>query len=277
MILASLFFSMMGALVKLVTVEIPFMEAVFFRSAVMLVLVTPWMVYQKIPFWGVNFIFLALRVVSGFTALSLSFYVVTKISLADASILNRTSIIFLPVLAIIFLNEKVTLSLMIYTISSLIGAVMIIKPSFQIVNVPGLLGLFSGFLASVAYFSIKTLHKTESFFTIVFHFALFGTVASAVLSHDQFILPDAPDWLVLTGIGACGTVAQLLMTYAYKFSDASVVSPYSFASVLYSVFWGMIFWNEIPDLWSVLGTVLIIVCGIGIVRTERSRVAATLD
>lgn len=269
MVLASLFFSIMGAMVKYATESVPFMEAVFFRSLVMVLLVSPWMFFKKIPFMGKNKLIMLIRVVAGFSALSLSFYVVTKITLADASILNRTSVPFVALLSIFFLRERVTIPLMIYIICSLVGAALIIKPQLDVVNVPGLLGLLSGLLAAIAYIAVKALRKTESFFTIVFNFALFGTIASFVLSYHQFILPPLPVLAALICVGLFGTVAQLLMTYSFKYSDASIVTPFTFSTVIFSAIWGMIFWGELPDQWSIFGAFLIIACGVGIMNLKR--------
>lgn len=271
MIVASFFFSIMGALVKYSLENVAFMEAVFFRATVTLILVVPWMLYKKIRFIGKNLFILFIRSASGFTALCLSFYILDHMILADASILNRTSVPFVAVLSIFFLKERVNMPLFSYTICAFIGAALIIKPSFNFLNIPGLLGLAAGFLAAIAYISLKHLHKTESFFTIVFSFAFFSSVTSFLLSYSNFVWPENIDLLALIGVGLCGTIAQLTMTYSYKYMEASVVSPYSFSTIIFSALWGFLFWSEIPDQWSLFGGTLIIVCGIGIMKLKKSK------
>lgn len=271
MIIAALFFSFMGALVKFATQRLPSSEAVFFRALVSVIIIFPIMLRKRVSFVGNNVPILLLRSAVGFTALCLSFYVTSKIKLADASILNHTSILFVAMLSAVFLKEKVTLNLVIYIVCALIGAVMIVKPQLDVVNIPGLLGLASGFFAAIAYICIKKLHKTDSFFTIVFYFASFSALLSFVLFHHQFILPTGHEWIALIGLGLCGTIAQLLMTYSYKYTDASIVNPYNFTAVLFSATWGGIFWKEILDGWSIMGGVLIIACGIGIMRLKKAR------
>lgn len=270
MIAASLFFSMMGALVKEATPRVPFMEAVFFRAFVSLVLLAPFMAVKRIPYFGSSFRLLFVRGASGFTALGLSFYVTSQIPLGNAAILNHTSTLFVALLSVIFLKEKVGAKLIIYILCALLGAGLIVKPDLYGMNTPGLLGLASGFFAAIAYISIKELHKKESFYTMVFNFSLISS-AGALLFLRDFILPSFADMLLLIGVGLCGTIAQLLMTYSYKFTDASIVSPYAFSGVLFSFGWGILFWNEIPDRWSAVGALLIIACGIGIMRIKKSR------
>lgn len=271
MIAASLFFSVMGALVKYATEDLPSMEAVFFRAAVTLIIITPWMIYKKIPLLGKNRLLLLTRSAFGFIALGLTFYVTSKIHLADVSILNRTSVLFVALLSAFFLREKVSAPLIIYIICAFLGAAMVVKPQLNMVNIPGLLGLAAGFFAAIAYVSVKALHKTESFFTIVFSFSFFSTFASLIFFHQQFVMPQGFHWFALIGLGLCGTIAQLLMTYAYKHTEASIVTPYSFITVIFSALWGMFFWGEIPDIWSAFGGILIIACGIGIVRLKKAK------
>ena len=106
---------------------------------------------------------------------------------------------------------------------------------------------------------------------MVFWFSLVSSVGSFALFRNDFVVPHGAQWAALIGLGVAGTIAQLLMTSAYKHSPASVVSPFSFASVLFSVLWGLLFWSEIPDFWSFLGGMILIVSGIGIIRLGKNR------
>lgn len=278
MILAALFFSIMGALVKYTTKEIPFMEAVFFRSSVMAVLMTPVMIHRRIPFWGHNRLLLFIRVILGFAALCISFYIVTQIHLADASILNRTSVLFVAVLSAIILRERVSVPLIVYILCAFVGCALIIKPSLDVLNVPGLLGLASGFMAALAYICVKTLHKTDHVMTIVFWFAFVASVLSGIYCiFFGWEMPHGLLWPALIMIGMVATIAQLCMTQAYKHTEASIVSPYSFSTVVFSGLWGYLFWDEVPDEWSILGGLLIIVCGIGIMKLKKDKGETSIE
>ncbi len=269
MIAASLLFGFMGAMAKGAMATIPVMETVFFRAAVSLVLLTPWMAYKKIPFFGVNRLWLLVRSASGFTALALSFYVTSRLHLADAAILNQTSILFVALLSVLFLGERVSPILLMLILGAFVGAVFIIKPSLSVLNIPGIAGLASGLFASIAYVSIRHLHRTESFYTMVFAFSLFSTLGGLVMGMGSFRLPSGMEWALLIGLGLCGTVAQLFMSAAYRYGEASRISPYAFFGVIFSAVLGFIFWNEVPDAWSVAGGILIIACGWGILALEK--------
>lgn len=270
MLASSLLFAFMGGMAKEAMATLPVMQTVFFRALVSLIVLTPWMAYKKIPFFGVNRPWLLIRSAAGFTALVLSFYATALLHLADAAILNQTSVLFVALLSVVFLKEKVGWLLVTFILGAFLGAGFIVKPSFLVLNVPGLAGLASGFFASIAYVSIRRLHRTESFYTMVFAFSLFSTLGGLVLGAHDFRMPEGMEWAYLIGLGACGTVAQLFMSAAYHYGEASRISPYAFFGVIFSAILGFVFWNEVPDAWSVAGGVLIIACGAGIMRLKKS-------
>ena len=270
MVLASLLFAIMGAFVKEATQTVSSLQTVFFRSVIALVMVVPWMFYKKIPIIGKNKVLLFVRGASGFIALWLTFYVTSKIKLADAAILNRTAIFFVAILAGIFLKEKITKHLWLYTTLAFIGASLIIKPERDFINIPGILGVVAGFFAGVAYVAVKKLHDTESFFTIVFSFAFLGAFFSLLLGFNEFSWLTEWEIFCLLGLGITGTIAQLLMTKSYLYADASIISPFSFASVLFSFLFGLIFWGEVWNFTSFAGAFLLIVSGVLIMRLKQS-------
>lgn len=270
MLVASLLFSIMGALAKKVMQELPFMEAVFFRALVTLVLLLPYMMVKKIPLFGPNKFLLLVRSFSGFTALSLAFYVTKIIPLYDAAILNHTSTIFVALLSVFFLGEKLSGLLVLYIGLAFLGALLIIKPGFQWLSQAAFLGLLSGFFAAIAYIAIKKLHHRESSLTMVLDFSFVSALGSLIwLTFEGAVWPSTQQIFDLILLGLCGTFAQMLMTHAYKFAPASQVSPYQFSTVLFSTLWGILFWSEIPDAYSVLGAILIIACGVGLLRINR--------
>lgn len=270
MIAAAFLFSLMGALTKSLGTHLPFMEIVFFRGLTTLICLLPYMYRKHIPLIGPNKFWLFVRSFSGFIALSLAFFVTTKIPLADAALLNHTSIIFVAILSIPFLKEKISRRLGVLIALSFIGALLVIKPGFHYKPLYGFMGLISGLFAGIAYVVIKKLHGLESFLTMVFDFSLVTVCGSLIYAVvEPWHQPNSMDLLNLALLGLSGTGAQLLMTYSYKFAPASVISPFQFSGVLFSAGWGALFWHEWPDIFSVLGGAIIIACGVGILRINK--------
>lgn len=199
----------------------------------------------------------------------LGFYVTSKIALADAYLLTHSSPVFVALLSAVFFREYVPPRLYGLILLAMLGCTFILRPRFDVVNMPGLLGLFSAVFAALAYLGIKKLHKTDSSATIVFHYSLFSTVAALLLFGRSFFSPTLKESLALLGCGLCATLAQMLMTRAYKFQDASEVSPYSYITVLFSALCGILFWNEMPGWGTIIGGTLLIIAGVGILKMRK--------
>lgn len=269
MILASLLFAVSGSLVKFLTLRLPAMEVVFFRFVVGVIVLAPWMIHQRIPFGGQNRPVLFFRSLCGFVAGGLSFYVTSKITLADAYLLTHSSPVFVALLSAVFFREYVPPRLYGLILLATLGCTFILRPRFDVVNMPGLLGLLAAVFAALAYLGIKKLHKTDSSATIVFHYSLFSTVTALLLFGRSFFSPTLKESLALLGCGLCATLAQMLMTRAYKFQDASEVSPYSYVTVLFSALCGILFWNEMPGWGTMIGGTLLIISGVGILKMRK--------
>lgn len=270
MLVSTLFFSFMGALGKKTATRIPFMEIAFFRALISTLILVPRLSWRKTSFRGVNRPGLALRGIAGFIAMALSFYVVSRIELATASVLNQSAPVFVAVLSLLFLKETSSARLILHIGFAFLGVILIVKPGAALFNPAALAGLASGLFAAIAYVTVKKLHATDENDTIVFYFSWISAILSLVFVR-HFVVPTADEFVSLILLGAFGTIAQLTMTASYKYAPAMVVSPFSFATALFAALWGFLFWNEVPDAWSLAGGALVIACGVGIIRLKDSR------
>lgn len=275
MVVASFCFSIMGACSKTLVARLPIMEIVFFRAFVSFLLLIPWMRSKKISFLGRNRLGLMTRGICGCVAIGFSFYAISKIDLAQSAMLNYTSPIFVALLAFFFLKERPSVELVFCIVLAFVGAAFIVKPGTDLANLAGLAGLLAGFFSALAYVSIKKLHATDAPATMVFYFAWITSVVAACFL-PIFVMPNVSEFGILLATGFFGTIAQLIMTESYKYASATVVSPFSFSGVLFSGFWGLVLWNEVPDTLSLLGGLLIVSCGIGIVRLRETKAAPVL-
>ena len=268
MLFAALLFSGMGALMKFCAGHLPVIEIAFARTAISLPFLLSWLGLRPGSLRVTRWDMLLLRSVAGFTALLLSVYANAALHLADAAILNLSAPVFVAVIAALFLRERLGVKGFFYIGLALLGAGLIVKPTGDISLFSGLAGLASGFFAAIAYIAIKVSLRTESVYSNVLFFTLFSTVG-ALPAAPSFIAPTPIEWLALGGIGLLGTVAQLCMTRSYRHGDASVIAPFAFSGVFFSSGWGFLFWHERPDTASVLGSLLVIICGIGLLRLKK--------
>ena len=72
-------------------------------------------------------------------------------------------------------------------------------------------------------------------------------------------MPGYTGWIILAGSGVFGAIAQLLVTYALKWSQANFISPLSNTSVLFAFVFEWIIWDSVPDTKTVIGAILIVI------------------
>ncbi len=256
MILSSLFFALMAAAVKL-SGDLPTMEKVFFRNIVGLAFTSYLIFKSKKSFVGTNKRYLFYRSLFGLLGVFLYFFAIDRLPLADAVVLNQMNPFFVLLLAAFFLKEKIRKLQFSAILLALMGVVFIVKPQFNLTVVPALVGLSSAFFAAAAYTIIRHLRLTDDPLIIVFYFTGLSTI-SAIPFFGQFTMPSVNQFLTLLAVGIFATIAQFLMTYAYRYAEAGDLSIYSYGNTLFSIFIGIVIWREVPDIFSLMGILLIL-------------------
>lgn len=281
MVGASAFFAVMGACVKASTAKLPFLVAVFFRSAVGLVPLIFYFYWTHRTFRATQHGLIFLRSVFGFTAMCLFFLAIDRLRLATATVLNFTSPIFVVLLSAFFLKEKGAFRVLPIVVIAFIGVAIMVVPEFRELSLEVILGLASAFLAAMAYVTIKRLSRTESSPTIVLYFSLWSTLFAlvALLIAMTFgwsewgdvvaQLGNLREVLLLCGVGFCGTFGQIMLTAAYSREKASIVSPFSYLSPIFSYLIGAIGFGETPTWEQMLGGAVVIAASIRVVMMSR--------
>lgn len=264
MVVAAFFFSLMSLFVKLAGQRLPAVEIVFFRSAVMLVISTILVRRAGIPMWGVNRRILALRGVLGFCALLGFFYAVTKLPLADVTVLHFTNPVFTAVLASLLLSESMSAREIGGLALSLIGVAFVARPSFLFGQWAGdldlsvvAIALVASLFSAGAYTTIRKLRNTEHLFVIVFYFSLVSAIASVPLTLKSFMWPTPAEWGLLLSIGVLTQTAQLFLTRGLMRERAGRAMSVSYVQVLFAALWGFLFFGDRPTPLTAAGAVLV--------------------
>ncbi|WP_330407981.1 DMT family transporter [Clostridium cochlearium] len=259
MLLSSFCFAIMAALVKL-SGDIPSIEKAFFRNSVSLVVASYMIFKNKQKPWGKkeNRKYLILRGVIGTIGLVCYFYCIDNMILADSSMLNKMHPFFTIIFAVSFLKEDISPIQIFSLILSFIGALFIIKPKFDMSVIPALVGVASAAFSGAAYTLVRFLGNKEKNYTIVFYFSFISVIS--ILPFMIFIYKPLNMFqlLILLMSGVFASIAQFSLTYAYKIVPASEISIYNYSNVIFSQIIAFIIWQEIPDVYSFIGYVLII-------------------
>lgn len=258
MIASSLFLALNATMVKFLT-DIPTMEKVFFRTIFGFIVSGYIILKSKESFKGNNMKYLFFRAIFGFLGATLYFYTIVNLPLSDAVVLNQLSPFFVIILAAMFLNEKIRKLQIPAIILALIGVVFITQPQFNYSIIPATIGIIASIFAAIAYTTVRHLRLTDSPNLIVFYLSGISAIMTIpFMIFGNFVMPDITTFVPLLAIGIFSTLAQYLMTNAYRFSKAGDLSIYSYGNTIFSILIGIIFWKEIPDILSILGIVCIL-------------------
>ena len=264
MLIATLFFSLMGATVKLGSEYFSPIELVFYRSATSLIFIFFIMNINKVTIKTDYLILHFKRSLVGFISLLLFFYAIGHLPLSTAISLNYTSPLFLGILLPFILNRKLNYKVYAMVLIGFIGVFLILKPTFNDESIyAGVIGLFSGLGAAIAYLCLTQLGQLkEPDIRTVFYFTLISTIGSAFLLINQEIhTPRINDFKVLIGLGASATIAQIAITRAYRVGNTLGNASLSYLTIIFSAFIGILLFKEIIDYVSIFGMLLIITSG----------------
>jgi len=277
MLLASLSFAFMGGFAKVVSQKFAGVEVTFFRNVFGVVLVGFAIYKSPLKQIGGKPLLLFFRGAMGFLALLAYFYIIAYMPLAEVVTYNKTSPIFVAIFAYIFLKEKLNSWAIVAIILGFIGIVMIAQPQGGSFDKYDILGIFSGLGAALAYTSIRELRAYYDTRAIVMSFMGVGTIAPLLLMivtpyvnppevldfmFSKFIMPSGIDWFYLTMMGLSATFSQVMMTKAYEYTKAGIVGTISYSNIVFAIFIGVALGDELPNLLTILGIILVITSGL---------------
>ena len=208
----------------------------------------------------------------GMAAIGLSFVALSEAFIANVTAVTLSAPIIAVVLAFFVLREQIRLSRMIAVIIGFIGILMIIKPGFGNSSPVIYAALGAAILFAFVIVWLRKLNRTEHPLRISFYYNLSGTII--FLGWALFIgfadaWTEAPRLLgLILLLGVTGATQQILLSYSFRYADASLLAPFDYFALPFALIVGLIFWGEIPDLMSLIGVGAIAVCGIGLVAKE---------
>jgi len=281
MILAMTLFVVMSGLIKAAD-RVPAGEALFFRAAASLPFIAGWLVLRgtflrdlRTSNWKGHI----WRGIFGTTAMGLTFAGLKLLPLPEVTALQFATPLLIVIFAAVLLGERLRLIRLSAVTVGLVGVLIIMWPrlNFQAAGGSaldaGLLGvaimLASAVFSAFAQIFIKTMAGAERTIAIVFYFSLTATLLSFLNLPWGWVRPTAWEATLLITAGMVGGVGQILLTSAYRDADASVLAPFTYVSMIWSLLIGYLVFAEVPTLQMLGGAVLVMGSGLAIVLRER--------
>jgi len=242
-IMAGFFFSLMTFFVRL-SGDLPTMQKAFFRNAVAAVVAIAMLMRteEKFKIKKSSWPGIAARSICGTTGLICNFYAIDKLNIADANILNKLSPFFAIIASYFVLKERANRVEWASVVLAFAGALFVVKPSFHMDFLYAMVGVAGGLGAGIAYTYVRKLGKQVTLpFIILDH---------APMTWQQIVC------LLCAGLAAAG--GQFSITAAYQKAPAREISVFDYSQVIFAAILGFVFLDQIPDMLSIIGYVIII-------------------
>lgn len=268
MLLAALSFIIVQSLTKALGGAIPSAEIAFFRCAVGSIAVLPFILSRRLDaFRTPNLTLQLLRGVFGAGAVFLMVFSVVHMPIADTTVLGFTRMLFLIILAVLFLGEKVNWRRWGATAVGFGGVVLMLRPgdsTFQ-------LAAFSAVGAALCFASAHTCIKlcttrSDHPMTVQTYYSITSTLLTLVPAILVWVTPDFEQALILLAMGVMSGVAQSCTAYAYGAGEATFVSPFDYTRLLWAAMAGWFLFSEPLGFTTLLGAAVIIGANIYIAR-----------
>ena len=217
---------------------------------------------------------MSLRSVAGLLGLSFWYLSVIHLEISKALALSQVMPIFICILSILFLGEKVGIFRWSAILVGLSGAVLIINPDSESWYSVGLLYIFLATLfASIMFVALRRLGMTENAVATAFWYNLFGSMIFSVycISALTFNNISLETWIMLVLIGVMASAQQIFMALSHTYASASSLAPVHYTTIPIGVLIGLLVFNEKIDLNFLIGTFLIVGSTLFILYREKKK------
>lgn len=258
-------FSFMSAFAKLLGGRIPVQEIILARGLIATLMTWYALKQAGLSPWGkTDRGLLVLRGLFGYAAQSCFLWAVVRLPLADTTVIHFTNPVFTALLAAVFLGEVLRGGEIVLALLALGGVVVIARPGFLFGHASGLdpiavaVALVGAVMSACAYVTVRRLTRTNHPLVIVFAFAIITLIGGIPATLPVFVMPHGVEWLLLLGVGVATQGGQVFVTKALQLEKAGRAMAVGYLQIVFAALWGFLLFQELPDHWTGLGALIII-------------------
>lgn len=266
-------FSIMDALMKVLTARYPAVQVAFFRGAASLPFV-----FLSYAFAGrlrelrpVRFGLHVLRAVFAILMLWGFLWALARASLTDTYAIYMSAPLLVVLAASLLLGEPINRHVWFAIFAGLAGVYVMLKPSVQgFVSLAGLATLGSALAYAIVVVMVRILSRTETTASMVFWFLVMMAAGAGAIALPGWIAILAADWPWIAAIGLAGWAGQHLITEAFRLAPASVVAPFEYTALVWGVAIDWVVWQTLPGARMLTGAAIVIGAGLYLLHRERA-------
>ncbi|UOA26360.1 Riboflavin transporter [Pseudosulfitobacter sp. DSM 107133] len=189
---------------------------------------------------------------------SLWFYAMTRIPIAELTAINYLAPVFVSIGAALFLGERLAARRIVAVIVALVGTAVILRPGFREVSNGHIAMLAAAAVFSGSYLLAKIMTDEVKPTVVVFMLTIFVSLGLAPLAALDWVTPTWGQIGILALVALFAQAGHYTMTLAFASAPVTVTQPITFLQLVWATLLGLLVFNEPIDIWVVLGGVLIL-------------------
>lgn len=274
-------FMAMSTCVKVVAIEIPTGEIVFFRSFFAIPVIFGWLAWRGQVRAGLRTVHPmghVWRGLVGGTSMALGFTALGLLPLPEVTAIGYGTPVLVTIFAAMFLGERIRAYRLAAVALGLVGVLIVLYPRLsgltvesasKLETVGAMAVLMSTVFSALAACFVRRLVQTESTTAIVFYFSTTCSVLALMTLPFGWVIPAPEQLALLVGAGLLGGVGQILLTSSYRHADTAVIAPFEYTSILLALAVGWYVFDEAPTVPMLAGAGIVVVSGLIIIFRER--------
>ena len=209
--------------------------------------------------------------------MGLGFVGLRLLPLPEVTAIGYAAPILVVIFAAMFLGEQVRLFRLSMVVLGLAGVLVVLSPRLQVdpasvtsrETLGAVIVLLSAVFAALAQIFVRKLVNTETTSAIVFYFSVTASLLALLTLPWGWAVPPLHVFGLLILAGLLGGVGQILLTSSYRNTDASLIAPFEYTSMILSIMVGYTIFGEVPGAATLAGGAMIVIAGILIILRER--------
>ena len=269
-LLGWMFLPVMDGFAKFLSDDLPILQitwaryffTVFFTLPIMIFFFKKQLVWSDKP---------KLQILRGIILLSANicfFYAISIISLAKALTLAFVAPLIVTAFSPVMLGEKVGFRRWTAVVVGFTGSLVVIRPGFVELNFASLAALGTGILYGFYLIITRKLSTSDNPLLTLLMTGMVGAILVSAIIPFYWVKPSLNQWSLMAGIGVFACIGHLFLILSLKYADASKLAPLGYTEIIPNVLIGYYFFSELPDKWTYVGLLIIILSGLYVSRRE---------
>lgn len=182
--------------------------------------------------------------------------------LGDAASIQFLAPVLVTAFSGVFLGEHVGPRRWMAVVFGFIGVLLVTRPGSGVFGWVALLPLITAFSLGGYFIMTRIMRDKDDPATTTFYSTALGALILSGLVVFYWQTPSAFQWLLLVGMGACGAIGHFMLVKAFHSAEASILSPFTYAHVVFAILWGYLVFDDVPSLWTISGASVVIASGL---------------